>query len=165
MKTLLEKFRASLALDRGGKQLPVSGSAEAERFEDSLRAMKGDLRKAAASGAVPDNLHTSVMRAVRCADSENVSAMKISLAWRVALGLFLVIAGVGVFWSVNRHDGNATTGLPATELAPSFAAALDQGHTLAQSAPQVALEPLAGEMELLNRDFQNAVTFLAASLP
>lgn len=165
MKTFLEKFKASLALDRGGKFSSASRSAEAQRFAESLRVMDGDLRKASESEAPPENLHASVMRALRRADTEIVSSTRTALAWRVALGLFVLVAGMEVFWLLNQNGAKATAGLPANEIAPLVAAAIDQGRTLAQAAPQVALEPLAGEMELLNRDFQNAVTFLAASMP
>ena len=78
----------------------------------------------------------------------------------------LVLAvGAGVFWSVNPPARNVGAGLPTAETSPSLAAAFDRGHELTQAAPEAVLGPLAGEMELLNRDFQKAMSFLAANMP
>jgi len=46
-----------------------------------------------------------------------------------------------------------------------LAVAMEQGRELTQMAPDVALAPLMGEMELLNRDVQTAVNLVVATMP
>jgi anti-sigma factor RsiW len=163
MKTLFDKLKASLDLDRGGKlQKPCK---TAERLKESLRAMDHELRQSRTNTFVPTGLHTSIMRAVQKSRRESEPAPP-GLLWRRLAATALVLAvGAGLFWSVNRPARNVEAGSPIVETAPSFAAAFDRGHELTQAVPEAVLGPLAGEMELLNRDFQKAMSFLAANMP
>lgn len=165
MKTLIEKLRASFAWDRGDKLRKPCETPAAQQFEESLRALDHELRESRVNAIVPSGLHASVMRAVQTAGRETEPAAKL-VGWRPLAATALVLAvGIGGFWSVNRPTSEVAHGLPAVETPPSFAVAFDRGHELTQAAPRAVLEPLSGEMELLNRDFQNAVKFLAANMP
>ena len=51
------------------------------------------------------------------------------------------------------------------EVQPLIALTLDQGRELTQNVPDVAFAPLVGEMKLLNRDVQSAVSLVVATMP
>ncbi len=165
MKTLIEQLRASFALDQGGRPGPLHEMEPARQFEESLRAMDHELRKARAHPVVPPDLHASVMRAVQTSRREAEPAVTVFWLWRLAATALVLAIGVGVFWLENRPAIHVAEGVPTTETPPSFAVAFDRGHELTQAAPRAVLKPLAGEMELLDRDFQNAMSFLAANMP
>jgi hypothetical protein len=69
-----------------------------------------------------------------------------------------MLVACGLWWRSNRSSQES----PSLTIA---ATALEQGHDIAQKSPEVVLAPLAQEMSNLDRDFQNAVAFLAASIP
>lgn len=165
MKTLFKKFRASSALDRGAKPRKQCESLEARRFEESLRAMDLKLRESRAAKNVPPGLHDSVMRAVRTSSTESEPAPTAFLLRRLAVAALVLAVMGGVFWSLNRVPAKMADAASSTKAPPSFAAAFEQGHELTQAAPKAVLGPLSGEWELLNVDFQNAINFVAASVP
>lgn len=160
MKTWFKKFRASVRLDRGKAPRESAETGEVRRFEDLLRTMDRELRSIRADEAAPAGLHAAIMRAVATAGREEASSATGLWLRRIAAGAFVLAAGCVVFWFVNRPAPNGNLESP-----PSFAAAFERGQELTQAAPQAVLEPLAGEMELLHRDLQHAVTFLADSMP
>jgi len=165
MKTLFKKFDASNALDRGDTPRKPGEPGEVRRFEESLHAMDCHLRESCADDDVPPGLHASVMRAVRTLNMESEPAPSTFLARRLAVAALVLAVGVGVFWSLNQVNVGVTDGASSTSTPPSFAAAFEQGHELTQAAPNAVLGPLSGEWELLNGDFQNALNFVAASVP
>lgn len=163
MRTWLAKFRISTALDAGeprrGK-LPCgkSASAEINRSEASMHSLGRRLKAAQPTPPVPTALHASVMRAVRAAaESQERQRAPWTVRWLPAPALALLVV-LGLWWSLSRSPQEP----------PSLAAAataLAQSHEIAQKAPDAVLAPLAQEMNNLNRDLQNAVEFLAASVP
>lgn len=165
MKTLFEKFKVSNALDQGGESSADCEMGEAGRFEQSLSLIDCDLRASRAGNDVPPNLHATVMRAVRVAGVEEEPVQAVVL-WRrlAAVGLVLVV-GAAALWLVNRPSVNEAGGMSSTMPSASFTTALQQGHELTQAAPGTVLGPLSGELDLLNRDVQNALNFVAASVP
>ena len=165
MKTLLKKFQASTALDRGGKPGQPAENQEVQRFAHALREMKRDFRESREQRAVPQGLHASVMRAVRQSrqKSEPVGFLRLT---RPLAGVGLVLAvGLGVFMLASRPSTNKFNVAALAAVAPSLGAAFDQGRELTQAAPKTVLGPLSGEMELLDGDIRNAVNFLVASVP
>lgn len=91
--------------------------------------------------------------------------MPSTLFWRLAGTAALVAAGATLFWMTSQSPYKVAEAPPPTETSLSFAVVFDQSHALTQAAPKVMLEPLSGEMELLDHDFRAAVTFLADSMP
>lgn len=164
MKTFFEKLKASFALDRGGNATPPGETKEVRQFEASLRAMDHDLRASRAPGVVPTDLHAAVMRAVQQSRRETEPGVPVFWWWRLAATALVLAVGLGGVWFGPRPATPVADGLPE-EMPPSFAVAFDRGHELTQAAPKAVLAPLAGEMDLLNRDIQNAVNFLAANVP
>lgn len=126
------------------------------RLEEQLRANQP-------RDPLPDNLHASIVTAVRTSAKprEACSSMVVS-PWLPALAAVLAVA-FGVFWFSNRSSSRPRF----VEAQPLAAAAvtLEQGRQLTERAPGAALAPLAQEMDSLNRDFRSAVEFLLASVP
>ena len=163
MRKWLAEFRISTTLDAGearqGKPpRDRSASDEVHRAEESMRSLDRRLKAAQPKRPVPAALHAVVMRAVRAAaESQGRQRAGWSLRWLPAPALALLV-GLGLWWSLRQ---------PPQE-SPSFAAAttaLAQSREIALKAPDAVLAPLTQEMNNLNRDLQNAVEFLAASVP
>jgi hypothetical protein len=160
MRNWFAGFRISTALDSGtsGKELLRNQRDEIRRYEVSMQSLDRRLKAARPAQPVPDTLHASIMRGVcAAADARERQAAPRILSWLPAPALAL-LTGLAVWWSVTRppHDS------------PSLAAAtsaLEQSHEITQNAPAAVLAPLSQEMEYLNRDFQNAMEFLIASVP
>ena len=165
MKTFLKKFKASLALDRH-EQCPGRATSEASRpDEECLRALDARLRSSRTGGEAPPDLHGAIMRAVRASAKENLPAPTPLLWPRLATAALIMMGFAGVFWALNRSPVNVPEAFSSTGGPPSLAAAMEQGHVLAQATPEAALRPLSGELELLRGDLQNAVNFVVASVP
>ena len=163
MRTWLAKFRTSLALDSSVPRREKLTRAQNRRDditheEDSLLALDQRLKATRPTTPVPAALHASLMCSVRAAaEAQERQRAPGILRWLPAPALALLVA-CGLWWSLNRS--------PQDSPSLTFAAtALEQGHEIAQKSPEVVLAPLAQEMDNLNRDFQNAVAFLAASMP
>ncbi len=163
MKTWLTKFRTSTALDSGApsrKRLPRAQSDrdDIRRFGESIHSLDRRLKATQPTTPVPHSLHASVMRAVHAAaESQERKSAPWVLRWLPAPA-FALLAVFGLWWSLSPSPQEPQPLTVAT-------AALEQSHALTQSAPAAVLAPLAQEMEYLNRDFQNAVEFLVASVP
>jgi len=164
MKTWIAKLRISLALDctePPAKQVRKarSGCDDIRRFEESIGSLDRRLKAAPPTDPIPAALHASVMRAVRAASTKSQEQRPAwwFLRWLPAPALALLV-GLVAWWSLNRSPHEP----PSLAVA---ATALAQSHDIAQKAPEVVLAPLALEMNNLNRDFQNAVEFLVASVP
>jgi len=164
MRTWLAEFRISMALDAGEPRrrklrCGKSASDEINRSVESLYSVDHRLKAAQPTKPVPAALHASVMRAVRAAAAESQEPQRTpSILRRLpAPGLAMLVL-CGLWWSLNqpRHEPPSL---------PDAATALEQSHQIAQMAPDGVLAPLTQEMNNLNRDFQNAVEFLAASVP
>ena len=165
MKTLFNKFRASVELDRGGKPEAAGPSGEVGPFAESLQAMDGNLRMSRGGTAIPPGLHTSIMRAVRTSGRERGPAEVVWLFRPIAVAVLMLMIGFGAVWFANRAPVKVADVPAIAEARPSFAAAFEQGRELTQTAPGTVLGPLSGEMDLLNRDLQNALNFVAANVP
>lgn len=164
MKTFLKKFKASLALDRE-EQRPGRPISDASLpHEASWRALDARLRGSQTRGEVPSDLHGAIMRAVRVSAKETSPAPTPLLWPRLATAALIMMGFAAAFWALNQSPVKVpdatSTGMP-----PSLAAAMEQGHVLTQAAPEAALRPLSGELELLRGDLQNAVNFVVASVP
>ena len=162
MRKWLAKFRISAGLDadepqRGQRPHGKSPSAEINQYEGSMNSLERRLKATHPTTPVPVALHASVMRAVRsAAESQERPSARWVLRWLPAPALaMLVVFGL---WLLSRspHESPSLT-------APAIA--LEQGQEMAQKAPGVVLAPLSQEMNNLNRDFQNAVELLVASVP
>jgi len=161
MKMLFKKFRASTALDETGGARQHCDPVKAHRFEESLCEMDRNLRKSREGVELPPGLHASIMRAVGKSGEESELLLTALLWRRVAVAALVLAVGAMVVWSVNRP----TTKVDLRVSPPSLTAAIEQGQQLTQAAPNAVLGPLSGEMDLLNRDLQNAMNFVAASVP
>jgi hypothetical protein len=163
MRTWLAKFRISTALDSNvprREKLPRAqvDCDDVRRYEESLHSLDRRLMAAQPAKPVPAALHASVMRAVRsAAESQERQSARWGLRWLPVPALAMLVI-CGLWWSLNqpRHEPPSLT---------AAATVLAQGHELAQKTPDVVLAPLSQEMKNLNRDFQNAVDFLVASVP
>jgi hypothetical protein len=159
MKSWLAGFRTSVALDAGELRHSPGDSEEINCCEEDIRSIDRRLKATQPATPVPTRLHTSVMRAVRssAAESNVRQASRWSWRWLPAPALaMLVICGL---WSSLRSPRPEPTSLAAASTV------LAQGNELAQKTGEVVLAPLSQEMNNLNRDFQNAVDFLVASVP
>ena len=163
MKTWLAKFRISTALDSSApgreelRRARVDGD-EIRRCKESLHSLDRRFKNAPPKQPVPASLHASVMRAVRAAaeSTERRRAARV-MRWLPAPALAtLVVIGLWTLMSRRPLDPSSLT---------DAATALEQSHQIAQKAPKMVLAPLTQEMNNLNRDFQSAVEFLAASMP
>jgi hypothetical protein len=147
MRTWLAKLKIRAALD-----------SDMARREVSMDSLDRRLKMTQPAEPVPATLHTSIMREV-CAAASAQRRNAVSGLWRwlpvPALG---VLAIVVFWWALNppHHEPQSLT--VAT-------AALTQSQAITQTAPGAVLAPLSQEMEYLNRDFQSALEFLAASVP
>ncbi len=166
MKVLFNKFKASTRFDQEAKSGRNSRHEELQQFEKSLLEMDRELSAFRSNAALPKNLHSSIMTAIRASDTE-VEASATGLFWLKLAGASLAFAAVVglLFWLTDQSSLKDKASLPPPVIAASLASGFDEGHELTQVAPKAALEPLSGEMELLERDFRNAVTFLVASMP
>lgn len=163
MKTWLAKFRISMELDSDTPQPEKLPCAESERedirrCEESMQSLDRSLKVVQPTQPIPTALHASVMRAVRAVakPQERQSASWV-LRWLPA-PLVAVLLVIGLWWTWSQS-------LPESPSLAAATAALEQSHEMTQKAPAAVLAPLAQEMNNLNRDFQNAVEFLAASVP
>jgi hypothetical protein len=156
MKTWLTKLRSSFALDREGRG--VAGSPpHFQRLDERLRAAR--------PAEVPaPQLHGAILRAVRAAGRERPPVPIPIWRWAAAGGVALVILGAA-WMVVNRTSNRPVSVASQTAVVPMLATALDQGRALAGKAPEAALAPLSGEMELLHRDLAAAFNAVVASMP
>jgi hypothetical protein len=131
-----------------------------------MRALDGRLRTARSGESVPPTLHASIMRAVRTPRSQRLSLREHVLRWLPVPALALLLV-TGVWWASSRAGREAVTSDLAilSRPLPGVGSAWDEGRELTQTATFAVMAPLSGEMELLNRDLQRAVAFLADSLP
>ena len=166
MRALFKKFKASARFDLKVNLRKDCKADDVQRFEKSLLAMDRELSSSRSNTPLPTNLHSSIMRAVRASDPQG-EANVAGLFWpKLAGASFAFAAVVGLlFWLTDQSSLKDKASLPPPVIAASLASGFYEGHELTQVAPKAALEPLSGEMELLERDFRNAVTFLVASMP
>ncbi len=166
MKALFKKLKASTRFDLEGKSRRDCEADDVQQFEKSLLEMDRELSASRSNASLPTHLHSSIMRAVRASDKQvEVDEAEIfrpklagaSIAFAVVVGL--------LFWVTDQPSLKDKAAPLSPVIAASIASGLNEGHELTQVAPRAALEPLSGEMELLGRDFRNAVTFLVASMP
>lgn len=166
MKALFQKFRASTRFDQEFKPSRNSRHEDIQRFEKSLLVMDHELSASRSNTPLPTNLHSTIMRAVRASDRQDEMVAP-GFFWRQFAGGSLALAVVVglLFWLTDQSSLKDKATLPPPVIAASIASGFNEGHELTQVAPRAALQPLSGEMELLGRDFRNAVTFLVASMP
>lgn len=162
MKTWINKFKTSLAMDRESQPHPKS---DARRFEEPFGAMECELRGPQTKLTPPVNLHAGIMRAIRQTRPAKEFAVTGILIRRLAGATIALAAGFTLFWMTNQSSLEVARTPPSAETSLSFATAFDEGHALTQTAPKAMLEPLSGEMDQLDHDFRAAVNFLAASVP
>ncbi|NOS71621.1 MAG: hypothetical protein HOP33_17060 [Verrucomicrobia bacterium] len=166
MKALFKKFKASTGFDRGFKPRKDCEEDDMQRFEKSLLEMDRELRASRSNTLLPTNLHSSIMTAVRASDRQD-EVVAPGFFWRQFAGVSLAfVAIIGLFFWLTDQSSlkDKATQFPPV-ITASITSGLNEGHELAEVAPKAALEPLSSEMELLGRDFRNAVTFLVASMP
>lgn len=162
MKIFWQKLGSSFALDR---EPTARGDVKGGREEgtgNGFASLDQRLRASRPAGLANANLHSGIMRAVRAqVGGRPKSAPFDWMGWAAATACLLLL-GLGV-WKANRP---ATVDQAAAELRePTFSVALDQGMRFTQQAPEVALAPLVGELELLNRDARAALDHVVATLP
>jgi hypothetical protein len=166
MKALFKKFKASTRFDQEAKSGRNSRHEELQRFEKSLLKMDRELSASRSNTSLPTHLHSSIMGAVRASDRQDEMVAS-GFFWRQFAGVSLAfVAIIGLLFWLTDHSSLKDKAAPLSPvIAASIASGLNEGHELTHVAPRAALEPLSGEMELLGRDFRNAVTFLVASMP
>ncbi len=166
MNSWLQKYKISAALDEEKKVLerqPKWRDNEMQQFEKRLRALDDQLKSTVPRHAMPEMLHTEIMRGVR-ATAESKARRPVWLWVPVpAMALFVL---VGLWWFAQRHD--AVPLAVTEERTTSFSevtVTLDVSRQIAQVAPAAALAPLSQEMDFLRDDFEKTAAFLLASLP
>jgi hypothetical protein len=125
---------------------------------NSTGLLETELRRSTPNGAVPPDLHDSILGAVRAA-APSPQREPTRLLWRglAAPGLALLAVG-GLWWALSRPAGPAPPLLAA-------ARTLEEGQALPQTVSAAMLAPLSQEMEFVDRDLRNTVEFLLASVP
>ena len=160
MKTFLTKLKSSLRLDRARSQSPV----ERLRVDDSFALLDRRLRELQPADPITQDLHSSIMQAVRVVDRVQHRPAH-PWVWRWAMAsVAVLVMGIGAWWSRPRPAGTVEQALQI-DVQPMIVGALGQGREFTEKAPDVALSPLVGEMELLNRDVQSAVSLVVATVP
>lgn len=160
MKTFLTKLKSSLRLDRARSQSPV----ERVHMDEHFSSLDRRLREGQPADPMTPDLHASIMQAVRGADREQRRPAQ-PRVWRWATAsVAVLVVGLAVWWSASRPAGTVEQALQI-DVQPMIIGALGQGREFTEKAPDVALSPLVGEMELLNRDVQSAVSLVVATVP
>ncbi len=165
MKTWFAKLRISTAID-SGKSLPpplqrqIAQSEVLKRFHQDVRRLDQTLRDTGSPiGEAPANLHASIMSAVRhqatASHSKSVLSM---LRWLPAPALAVLL-----IWAIVHLFHTASD--PGAETFASTISSLNRGMEMAQTTPQDFMAPLSDELQRLNRDVEEAKSFLMASLP
>ena len=175
MKTLYSKFKISAALDESKPHAAQPGDAESSevrRFGESLRPLDQQLRDSRPHDEVPEELHASVMRAVRQAAHERTTEVEqqgvpwFRPAWLAAPALALL--AVAAVWWVSQKQTPDQPMVAAVSVQPSIIGVtelLGASEHAVEKVAAVAMSPLSAEVELLKQDLQNAREFLLASLP
>ena len=171
MKTWLTKFRISNTLDTGkpwppAVQRAVAQSEELRHFAENAAALHQALKNSQPEPTVSASLHTSIMRAVRTAESSPVFSWQDSWPRLIAAPTLalLVLLGVAAAIHFSRPPGAGSGHSESSSLAAA-SSALDLGGKLVREMPDAALSPLSEEMQRLNLDLASAQKFLLASLP
>ena len=126
------------------------------RSETEIELEK-QLRARTPAVKAPAGLHDDIMMAVRTSRDSGEHAGRSSGRWMPFWGFAVAVMVVTcwmVFQPVEKPQGLTGAG-----------AALEQGQSLAQTAPANALSPLSNEMELLKQDLNGAMQFVIESVP
>ncbi|MDH7504219.1 MAG: hypothetical protein QHJ82_16100 [Verrucomicrobiota bacterium] len=110
--------------------------------------------------AVPADLHDSIMHRVREAAAGAPPQPNVAPSvWKSPVSLFAALVVVAALCVTLIRTGEHAS-------APTSAGfAVEPGVTIAQQAAEVLVGPLARELDHANRDLENAVQFLLASVP
>jgi hypothetical protein len=171
MKSWLMKFKISNALDKRQPPSPAVERATVEsdelrRFAGNCRAVEHALKTQLTRPEESQELHDSIMRAVRNAQPERVPVERLTWpSWIPAASLGLVIF-LALLFASQLLPGSHGKLQPANS--PSLAAAgsaIELGGNLVHEAPDIVMAPLSEEMRKLDDNLAAAKTFLLASLP
>jgi hypothetical protein len=124
----------------------------------STRRLEAELRQARPVASLPDDLHNSILGAVRSA-GKPVEAKSASPFGRWAVAAVFVVLVAAYAW---RGDHRSSAGGHSWE---GVDFTLQGTPNIPEQASAVVLSPLSQELELLNSDFRSAMNFLVASVP
>ena len=134
------------------------------RFEASLQSLDCRLKSAPVPESVPAGLHSATMRALRTSTKQEEPSVWNQWRWLTAPAAALLI-GVAIWKFSSQPPVGTNVPKAQPQSLAAATAALDQGRELTQKAPALALAPLSTELDLLNRDLENALNFVMASVP
>ncbi len=124
----------------------------------STPRLEAELRQARPVVPLPDDLHGSILGAVRSA-GKPVEAKPASPFGRWAVAAVCVVVVAAYAWRGDHRSSAAGHSLDDVNLA------WQETRNIPEQASAVALSPLSQELEFLNRDFRGAVDFVAATVP
>ena len=171
MKSWLMKFKISNALNERRPLPPaveraLTESDELRRFAGNCRDLEHALKTQLTRPEESQELHDSIMRAVRNAQPERVPVERFTWPrWIPVASLGLVIL-LALLFASQLLPGTHRKLPPANS--PSLAAAgsaIELGGNLVHEAPDIVMAPLSEEMRKLDDNLAAAKTFLLASLP
>ena len=171
MKTWLQKFRVSNALNEG--HLPPSQRepalqpiSEVDSFRDECQALAEALKARPSQREFPPALHNSIMRAIRTSSRAGESeGWAWWPRWQKAAGIMMLV-WMGAFLTFHHVPRKVQPQLaPASPSLALASSAWELAGNFVRQAPASALSPIVDEKASLDRDLARAGEFLYASLP
>jgi hypothetical protein len=171
MKTWYARLRI-LALIGEGKPLTpswqrrIAGSGELQRFARSAVSLERVLKQEQPDIAAPAFLHAKIMRAVRAAGQPAPRRSWVGgFRWLPAPAVAVAVV-LGVWHVTHPVPEKALSSVAAGKYSLEAAAvALDYSAQMTRRMPSAAVAPLSDELQRVNRDLNNTVDFIVASLP
>jgi hypothetical protein len=163
MNTWIRKLKTSMSLDRPspGPPKPADPAVDAT---DPIRQVDAALKAPRHEAAIPPTLHDDIMRAVRqsAAAPERPRTPVLARHWALAAASIVILT---VLWSgylVGErmlHQSRQTQNIAAAE------AILGLNTSLTERSFDMAMQPLADEIQRLNSDGRAIKDMIAATLP
>ncbi len=170
---MIGKILASLGID-SDVALPTNqhpaDSHNASAVKMVERALKRDLPRQRG----PENLHQSIMRAVRKAGQPRVDVERLFLrrwGWQLAASagtVALAVLGLWVLSTPSPKPVSKAGSVPPVGAAVALAeisTALEFGARIPMDLPAATVAPLEQELHHVNSDLRRAADFLLASVP
>jgi hypothetical protein len=144
----------------------IAGSCELRQFARSAAFLEQVLKQEQPNIDAPGFLHASIIRAVRAAGHPAPRRSWVGgLRWLPVPALALALV-LGV-WHVMRPAPGTGLSHAADEKQSleTAAVALDFSAQITRRMPAAVVAPLGDELQKVNRDLNNTVDFIVASLP
>jgi hypothetical protein len=136
------------------------------KFRNSDEPLETALRASAPKTEFPDDLHSSIMQAVRAAHrEERTHVSRLSIFLRVAKIRWLPIPGLAglvlVCVLLALHNNPERT-ISNAQALPRISAAFQE---VVDALPSVTVGPLSDELDKVNQDLDRTAEFLLATFP